>query len=157
MRLSSTAIGGSGYPCREFSASLPEVFGPGIWWTLHTIASVYPESADGQRRQACEQFVGAIPAMLPCRVCGDHLREELEQRDVGAACAGSEELSTMWCEVHNSVNARLGKPVADCALARERYSAVSICNAEDVFPSYNKGCACSLDDSACHSSQDQED
>ena len=157
MRVSSTATGGCGYACPEFPASLPEIFGPGIWWTLHTTASVYPEFADAQQRQECERFVASIPAMLPCRACGDHLRKELKQRDIGAACAGSENLSMLWCDVHNSVNARLGKPLADCTQARKRYSAVSICNAKEVFPSNNELCACSRGVDSCDSSQDQED
>jgi hypothetical protein len=156
MRLSSRAIGGAGYAgaCAEFPASLPEVFGPGIWWTLHTIASTYPDSPSAAQREHCERFVESMPAMLPCSECGDHLRDELKRHDVAAACGSGDGLSLLWCAAHNAANARLGKPPLDCGQVRRRYNSVPICNAEEVFPS-RELCACSSD-APCAPAQEQE-
>ena len=73
--------------------------------------------------------------MLPCASCGAHLREEIARRDAQEACASKESLSQMWCEIHNAVNARTGKPLMDCALVIEDYATVPICNPLDSFDS----------------------
>ena len=135
LSLASTVSGGAGYEdsCLAYSASLPEVFGPPLWWVIHTTAATYPKAPDPQRQEECVSFVQALPGMVPCSACGAHLRSELAQHDIAAACASSKALSHMWCRVHNAVNARLGKPLMDCNLVQEEYETVPICNPLDAF------------------------
>lgn len=135
--ISSTVNGGSGYEetCLAYSSHLPEVFGPPIWWMLHTTAATYPAAPEPQQRAECTSFLRSLPSMIPCRHCGNHLREELAQRDLDAACADSESLSQMWCKVHNAVNVRTGKPLMDCSVVVEEYATVPICNPLDAFSS----------------------
>jgi FAD-linked sulfhydryl oxidase len=126
----ASAVGGSGFEdvCLSYPSHLPEIFGPPMWWTIHTMASGYPEKPSAQKQADCEAFVRALPGMLPCSACGIHLREELANRDIPLACSSNTALSLLWCEVHNTVNERLGKPVVDCARAQSEYSLVPICN-----------------------------
>ncbi len=105
-------------------SALPEVFGPRIWWTLHATASAYPRFPDARRRAGCISFVGALPEVLPCPACGEHLREEIEKHDIGAACANGASLSRFWCDVHNAVNRRTGKVERDCATVQADYAYV---------------------------------
>lgn len=117
------------------STSSPEVFGPAIWWTLHATASAYPDEPSASQRADCASLARALPSLLPCLSCGEHLREELSLRDLASACASGERLSAFWCDVHNSVNARLGKVGVDCSQVRERYAWVPAVAAES-------SCAC---------------
>jgi FAD-linked sulfhydryl oxidase len=133
--IASTASGGFGYEetCPAYSSHLPQVFGPPLWWMLHTTAATFPVNPDPLRRSECVSFLSSLPSMIPCASCGDHLRKELEKRDLHAACAGKESLSQMWCEVHNVVNVRTGKPLMDCSGVVKEYDRVPICNPWDVF------------------------
>ena len=138
MHIYSGIKGGAGYEeqCLSYPASLPEVFGPGIWWVLHTTASVYPNNPEESKRAECEQFVNSLPSMIPCTACARHCREEMSKQDIAKACSSGDELSNFWCSVHNAVNARLDKPLMDCASAREEYSTVPVCG---VSPRYMQG------------------
>lgn len=129
MRIDSSFEGGSGYEdkCLSYSAKLPQIFGPGIWWTLHTTASTYPTNPDPETFKGCVAFVNSVPSMLPCKQCKEHLREELSKRDVHAACSNAEDLSQMWCSIHNVVNKRNGKPLMDCNTIHEEYATVPVC------------------------------
>lgn len=132
MRIHSSFEGGAGYEdtCPSYPARLPEIFGPGIWWTLHTTASTYPDDPDPERQRECVSFVSSLPAMIPCNACSGHFRGELATSDISKACSNGEELSRMWCTVHNAVNARLGKPLMDCNAVREEYLHVPVCKGE---------------------------
>jgi hypothetical protein len=130
LSLSANVQGGAGHEsaCLAYPASLPEIFGPVVWWSVHTMAATYPESASPERTDSCAQFVRGLPGMLPCSACGAHLSEELRSVDVESACGGGRALSLMWCDVHNRVNRRLGKPLMNCADAQSEYGAVPVCN-----------------------------
>lgn len=133
MRIAASFEGGVGYEdtCLSYSAALPEIFGPGIWWTLHTTASTYPTNPDADKQEGCIAFVSSLPSMLPCQSCRDHLAKELQNHDIPAACADGERLSHMWCQIHNAVNARNNKPLMDCDGVREEYLTVPVCSKSD--------------------------
>ena len=139
--ISSTVTGGSGYEemCLAYSSSLPEVFGPPMWWFLHTTAATYPTSPDLERRAECTSFLRSLPGMIPCAKCGEHLRDELMHRDTAAACTNRESLAQMWCDIHNNVNIRTGKALMDCSVVIEEYAMVPICNPLDAFASDLRG------------------
>ena len=58
-------MAGAGYEssCLAYPASLPEVFGPAVWWSVHTMAAAFPEYPSPERRSACAQFVRGLPGM----------------------------------------------------------------------------------------------
>lgn len=130
LALSANVQGGAGHErtCLAYPASLPEIFGPGVWWSVHTMAATYPEHPSAERRAACAQFVRGLPGMLPCAACGAHLSEELRNVDVESACGGGGALSLMWCDLHNRVNQRLNKPLMNCGAVQGEYSVVPVCN-----------------------------
>ena len=99
----------------------PNVFGPRYWWVLHTSAANFEDTPIDAAREACKKFVSGVPTMLPCSTCGQHLEHEIAKRDIHKACSSGENLSVFWCDVHNSVNSRLGKPLYDCSQVRSQY------------------------------------
>ena len=135
MNISASATGGAGLEesCLAYSAALPEVFGPPLWWTLHTTASTYPDAPSPRRREECTRFIESLPALVPCAGCGAHLRAEIGRRDVPSACANANALTDVWCDIHNAVNGRIGKPLMDCSQAREEYRTVPVCNAVEAL------------------------
>ena len=62
----------------------------------------------------------ALPHVYPCSVCAEDLRRvyatslaNVAQRE--RAVQDGPSLRTWLCELHNSVNERLGKPIWDCS------------------------------------------
>ena len=141
LALSAGVQGGVGHEasCLAYPASLPEVFGPAVWWSVHTMAAAYSEHPSPERRSACAQFVRGLPGMLPCSTCGAHLSEELRNIDVESACGSGGSLSLMWCDLHNRVNRRLDKPLMNCAEAQREYSVVPVCNPAQALAPKSQG------------------
>ena len=133
MHINASFRGGAGYEetCMSYPAKLPEIFGPGVWWTLHTTASTYPTNPDESKRKGCVAFVSSVPSMLPCQACRQHLEEQLQSYDIPTACSDGEHLSRMWCEIHNAVNKRTNKPLLDCSIVREEYLTVPVCSSQE--------------------------
>ena len=52
-----------------------------IWPSLHYMSVWYPENPNTQVKQACENFVRALPLMIPCPHCGWHLDEFIKIND----------------------------------------------------------------------------
>jgi hypothetical protein len=79
-------------------------------------AANYQEKADPAHRQACENYISAIPYMLPCDHCGQHFRQFLEDYTAvnGSMCEGRVKLANFFCEAHNRVDAGTGKPLHSC-------------------------------------------
>lgn len=48
----------------------PRTFGPDAWWMLHYFAENYPSQPSAQTKEACVNFLNAIPHILPCTLCG---------------------------------------------------------------------------------------
>lgn len=93
-----------------FGASGPACWGPVQWMALHQIARGYPrENPSEAKRQALVQYVTALADLLPCSFCGDHWRKLAPSI---ASATGSRYEALKWTiDAHNSVNARLKKPV----------------------------------------------
>lgn len=131
--LEATSCKGPGFAdcCPQVSSSSPEVFGPPLWFSLHTMAAKYPEAPPASKQQACSAFVTALPEMLPCDDCSDHFKAFLEESDLTEACSSREKLSELLCRAHNKVNERLGKPTVQCEGVIGRYASSALCPPSD--------------------------
>ena len=86
----------------------PEAWGPSTWRCLHAVAEGAPDSPSPEERIALRAFVDALPELLPCAKCRRHLRE-LYARGLRPRVESREALSRDLWELHNAVNAALGK------------------------------------------------
>ena len=140
-----TVLGPDGKPCRAcntkvaFGAALraasastaaahkddacpPDIteLGHATWTFLHSAAAYYPDAPRAEQRAAMRALLDALPHVYPCSMCAEELREEYQRPaadDAARAAAVSDgaALRRWVCELHNGVNARLGKPLWDCA------------------------------------------
>ena len=93
------------------AASGPACWGPLQWGALHQMSRGYPiANPTVEERAAFVAYVTALVHLLPCKFCSTHWVDALGTLtpDVTDSRAGV----MKWCiDVHNAVNARLGKPV----------------------------------------------
>ena len=97
-----------------------ETLGRHTWTFLHSTAAYYPEKpSEAHKRNALGLF-GSLPSLYPCRYCADEL--EVEMKRLGPPDVTSRSSLSNWlCQIHNEVNARLGKREFDCSKVLERW------------------------------------
>jgi len=97
-----------------------EELGHSTWTFLHSAAAYYPDAPTSVQRHSMRALLDALPHVYPCSVCAEDLRRVYAtslaneaQRE--RAVQNGPSLRTWLCELHNSVNERLGKPIWDCS------------------------------------------
>lgn len=85
----------------------PQVWGPRLWKSLHTIAFAYPEQPTADQQQAARNFLQSLAYLLPCEKCRQHYSEYLQANP--PAVENRTTFAMYLNKFHNSVNARLGK------------------------------------------------
>lgn len=93
--------------------------GRATWGFLHTMASYYPDSPNQQDQQDMRTFLRTFSKFYPCSFCGEHLQRYLSSHPVQVG--SRTDLERWFCDTHNEVNERLGKPRFDCSKVRERW------------------------------------
>lgn len=93
--------------------SLPHVFGPPVWFTLHNAASHYPEEASPIYAEKMKNIILSIPLLIPCKTCKLHATAYIEDiKDyLPDICASRKNLFNFFVDFHNFVNKRLDKPI----------------------------------------------
>ena len=83
-------------------ATNPEVWGPKAWEFLHTLTFSYPDDPTPQEQQSALNLFNSLPDMLPCKLCGDHCRENIIE--LPPQVQSKDSLSRWLVEFHNMVN-----------------------------------------------------
>jgi FAD-linked sulfhydryl oxidase len=93
--------------------------GRSTWTFLHTMAAYYPEKPTAEDQSAMKAFIHGLSKFYPCWYCADHLKSELKRNP--PKVGSNVELSEWFCQIHNEVNERQGKPQFDCSKVFERW------------------------------------
>ncbi|KAI9030432.1 ERV/ALR sulfhydryl oxidase domain-containing protein [Hyaloraphidium curvatum] len=108
-------VSSSGAPCPPDSGQL----GRTTWTFLHTMAAYYPDHPTDTQQKEMSGLITGLSKFYPCHYCADHLQKEMK---VHPPAVTSRTLLSRWfCDIHNEVNVRLGKPVFDCSKVDERW------------------------------------
>jgi FAD-linked sulfhydryl oxidase len=90
----------------------PDMIGRAGWTILHTTAAAFPNRPTSEQQRDFKDFIRTWSKLYPCNVCAYHMRRDLENREIVAT--NKREASRFVCELHNSVNRILDKPVVSC-------------------------------------------
>ncbi len=96
------------------SGFAPEVWGPSMWFMFHTVAATYPARPTPDDAANYAAFFASLRHVLPCEGCrrGYAVMLETEPTRLTQRVFASREALFKWTvDVHNRVNAKLGKPV----------------------------------------------
>ena len=110
------------------------IVGPPLWRSLHAITFAYPETATTEQSQSAVAFFDALVPLFPCDKCRPHLAAELQRHPVKDVAGGRDAFARWLVDLHNRVNARLGKPQWTFEAAAAEYSALGCggdCSAEN--------------------------
>ncbi|KAK9465987.1 ERV/ALR sulfhydryl oxidase domain-containing protein [Lipomyces arxii] len=95
--------------------------GRSTWTLLHSVAAQYPEKASSSEQKDIESFLGIFARIYPCWHCASDFRTWIAKPENKPQVSGQEEFGKWLCRAHNEVNQKLGKPVFDCNLWKERW------------------------------------
>lgn len=93
--------------------------GRATWTFLHTMSVYYPERPTVFEKKHMSEFINTLSKIYPCGYCAAHMQETLKINP--PAVHSKNDLAQWFCELHNEVNERLGKPKFDCSKVFERW------------------------------------
>jgi hypothetical protein len=77
---------------------------------MHIVALGYPVKATYGHKKAAKEFFESLTFLIPCPICREHYSEFLQKTPISPFLDRRDDLFKWTVEVHNSVNATLGKP-----------------------------------------------
>lgn len=102
----------------------PKVVGPGVWFSIHTLAMA---AVTEDKKRNFQDYMVTLSIKFPCGKCRGHIREYLNSNPISdywnvKSTEGVEIGLFQWSWIfHNFVNARLNKPQMDWGTAYSLY------------------------------------
>lgn len=100
----------------------PDVFGPKVWFLLHTMAVNYPDYPSPAIIAETKMAIIGLPSLLPCNVCKNGIRGWIaKSAPLDHATSSRINLISFILEMHNHVNKKLGKSMWTLSQLLEKY------------------------------------
>ena len=82
----------------------PKIWGPGAWTLLHSITFNFPDKPTQQDKNEYVDFFYALANVLPCSVCQNNLKKNMDNLPIKFYLSSKEKLVKWLFEIHNLVN-----------------------------------------------------
>ena len=89
----------------------PTVWGPKLWFVIHTIALNYPNNPTYEDKRVMEEFFNNLKSIIPCDKCRIHYRQRLERNPIINYLDNKESIFRYTINLHNQVNKSLNKKI----------------------------------------------
>ena len=89
----------------------PKVWGPKLWFFIHTIALNFPDNPTFQDIGNYEHFFENLKHIIPCDKCRLHYTQRLQANPVRKYLTDANALFIYTIDLHNEVNKSLGKRI----------------------------------------------
>lgn len=100
----------------------PNVWGPPLWFIMHSVAMNYPEANPSYVEQRNHyDFYHSLRNVLPCGVCREHYASLIKQYPLNPYLESRDQLVSWVVLIHNKVNLRYGKPEMVVSDANAKY------------------------------------
>ena len=103
----------------------PKLWGPGMWFFLHTVSFNYPEQPTYQQKRHYYDFFQNLYYILPCDECRQHYFTFLNQNPVTPFLDSKTSLVKWVIKLHNNVNKLTNKPSQDYDEVVKRYQKIT--------------------------------
>jgi len=91
---------------------IPTVWGPHGWKFIHYVTLGYPENPTPYQKERYKTFLLLLQDVLPCSLCANHYKENLEKRPLTNDILNSRHKLIKWgIDIHNDVNEMNNKPI----------------------------------------------
>jgi hypothetical protein len=89
----------------------PNIWGPNLWFFIHTIALNFPNNPSYQEIRYYEDFFNNLKYIIPCDKCKLHYTQRLEYNPIIKHLKNSDTLFRYTIDLHNDVNKSLNKKI----------------------------------------------
>ena len=89
----------------------PTVWGPKLWFVIHTFALNYPNQPTYEDKRVMEEFFNNLKSTIPCQKCRIHYTQRLERNPIINYLDSKQSLFKFTIDLHNQVNKSLGKKI----------------------------------------------
>lgn len=96
----------------------PERWGSSTWHTIHLLCYTAPPVLSATEQLRYTTFFNALPFVLPCATCSEHLQENYKQYPIEQYVGSQASLFEWSVQIHNAVNRILGKPEVSLETAK---------------------------------------
>lgn len=91
---------------------LTKVWGPPLWYFLHTISFNYPIKPTSQDKKNYYNFFLNLKYILPCRYCRENIKKNFKETKFSLRIFKNRETLSKWVyNLHNHINIMLGKKI----------------------------------------------
>jgi hypothetical protein len=103
------------------SYSEPQIFGPYLWFVLHTTATALPEKLNQRQQNSFTTFIKNFPVLIPCQVCREHAYAYILKTIPYTKLSTKEDIFRYLWTFHNFVNSRVANAKIPLAKAKHLY------------------------------------
>jgi FAD-linked sulfhydryl oxidase len=89
----------------------PEVWGPHLWFVLHTLSFNYPYEPTEDDKKKMINFIHALSEIIPCGKCQRHFKQNLEKLPIEQHLENKKQFVEWVIQMHNFVNEANGKRI----------------------------------------------
>lgn len=89
----------------------PIVWGPKLWFVIHTFALNYPDNPTYENKRVMEEFFNNLKHSIPCNKCKIHYTQRLDRNPIINHLDSKQSLFKYTIDLHNQVNKSLGKKI----------------------------------------------
>ena len=100
------------------------IWGPHMWFSLHTITFDYPINPSEFSKENMNKFLIALQHVIPCSVCQKNYKRHLREKPPNKYLNNRSEFVYWMIDLHNIVNAETGKKIVDYDTVLNRYEKI---------------------------------
>ena len=87
------------------------IWGPHLWFFLHTVSFTYPINPTPEDKQNVKEFFLALRHVIPCSVCKKNYKRHLKESNIDEYLVNRKSLVHWVIDLHNLVNIETGKSI----------------------------------------------
>ena len=100
------------------------IWGPHLWFSLHTISFNYPISPSNNDMKDYKNFFINLENVIPCSVCKKNYIRHLKEHPINDYLDSRKKLVYWVIDMHNMVNAEIGKKILSYEYVIKKYENV---------------------------------
>jgi hypothetical protein len=85
------------------------IWGPHLWFVLHTITFNYPVKPTIEDKKNYKTFLLSLEHILPCNICRRHFKRHIQENPPYTALKSRDSFIKWMIDLHNEVNGETGK------------------------------------------------
>jgi hypothetical protein len=100
------------------------IWGPHLWFSLHTISFNYPLKPNFEDKQYYKDFFTNLQHVIPCSVCKKNYIRHLKEHPINNYLDNRSTLVYWVIDMHNMVNGEIGKKILSYDVVIKKYEEV---------------------------------